>query len=71
MITIPVWVFVLLIILASITALELLLILITGVASIFTPTFEHEPEEIDCPDELEPADKNDNPEYIPPVSRED
>lgn len=69
MITIPIWVFVLLIVLASITAILILLILISAFISIFSAPWA--PEHIDCPDELEPADQNDNPEYIPPVSREE
>ena len=69
MITIPVWVFVLLIVLASITALELLLILISALVTLFTPVDEY--EETYCPEELEPADVTDDPEAMPKVTREE
>lgn len=69
MITIPVWVFVLLIVLASITALFILLIVVSFFINIFTPTWE--PEVPNCPDEIDVPDRNDDPEAIPTVSRED
>ena len=69
MITIPVWVFVLLIVLASITALFILLIVISFIINMFTPTWE--PEVPNCPDEIEAPDRNDDPEAIPTVTRED
>ena len=69
MITIPVWVFVLLIVLASITALFILLIVISFIINMFTPTWE--PEVPNCPDEIEVPDRNDDPEAIPTVTRED
>ncbi len=60
MITIPIWVFVLLIILASITTIELLLLFIGVIMLIFTPRFHEEYN--GCPDEIDP---DYNPEYIP------
>lgn len=69
MITIPVWVFVLLIVLASITALFILLIVVSFFINMFTPTWE--PEAPYCPEEIDVPDRNDDPEAIPTVSRED
>jgi hypothetical protein len=36
---------------------------------MFTPTWE--PEVPNCPDEIEVPDRNDDPEAIPTVTRED
>ena len=68
MITIPVWVFVLLIVLASITALELLLVLIFALSSLFTSVYEK--EDYHCPEYIEEDDPDYNPEHIPTVERE-
>ena len=69
MISIPIWLFVILCVLAGITALGIILILVNIVIIILTPM--PEPDIPDCPEFVEPADQSDNPEYIPPVSRED
>jgi len=68
MITIPVWVFVLLIIFASITALLLLLMLIVALYSIFALVDEY--EATNCPEYIEEDDPDYNPEHIPTVERE-
>lgn len=60
MISIPVWVFVIIVILASITALFMLLFIVGIFACLFTPAYKN--EENYCPDKLDP---DYNPEYIP------
>lgn len=69
MINVPIWLFVILCILAGITALFILLIVISFIINMFTPTWE--PDITNCPDEIEVPDRNDDPEAIPTVTRED
>lgn len=66
MISIPVWVFVILIILVSITVLAFLFFVGLCIATLFQKPYEGEYENSDCPYEIDPIDDPDyNPEHIP------
>ena len=70
MITIPIWVFVILCVLAGLMTILILLVICFILSAIFTPSYEYEHEDYDCPYEIE--DNPDyNPEHIPHVERED
>lgn len=70
MIMIPIWVFVILCVLAGLMLILIVLFLVSLIGAIFTPSYEYKHEDYDCPYEIE--DNPDyNPEHIPHVERED
>lgn len=73
MITIPIWVFVILCILAGLMTILILLFICFIFSAIFTPSMEHEQsyEESMCPYEIDEDNLDYNPEHIPHVERED
>ena len=72
MISIPIWVFVLLIIFASITAILILLVMCAVIASLIgVKDYESENASHYCPDKIDPDKPDYNPEYIPKVEREE
>ena len=72
MISIPIWVFVLLIVLASITAILLLLVMCAVLATLIgAKDYESESVSPYCPDKIDPDNPDYNPEYIPKVEREE
>ena len=73
MITIPIWVFVILCVLAGLMAILILLIICFILSAIFTPSMECEQdyEESMCPYEIDEDNPDYNPEHIPHVERED
>lgn len=67
MITIPIWVFVILVVLAGFTALGILFVVICVIAAVLFPVKEYDPtyEEENCPYEMESDNPDYNPEHIP------
>lgn len=71
MITIPIWVFVILCVLAGLMAILILLVICFILSAIFTPSMEHEENYDMCPYEIDEDNPDYNPEHIPHVERED